>query len=60
MGDVCFPFGAKDDKCLLISKRRQIKMTRLDRKQGVNSSDGKLVRGVEVKLGENKQSLQTL
>lgn len=35
-------------------------MTRLHRKQVLNTSDGKVVQGVEVRLGENKQSLQTL
>lgn len=57
---VCFPFCAKDDKYPVISKTRHITMTRLHRKQVLNTSDGKMVQGVEVKLGENKQSLQTL
>lgn len=35
-------------------------MTHLHRKQVLNTSDGKMVQGVEVKLEENKQSLQTL
>lgn len=35
-------------------------MTRLHWKQVLNTSDGEVVHGVEVKLGENKQSLQTL
>ncbi len=35
-------------------------MTRLHLKQVLNTSDDKMVQGVEVKLAENKQSLQTL
>lgn len=58
--DVCFPFCAKYDKYPVISKIRHIKMTHLHRKQVLNTSDGKMVQGVEVKLEENKQSLQTL
>lgn len=60
MSYVCFSFCTKDDKYPVISKTRHIKLTRLHRKQVLNTSDGKMVGGVEVKLGENKQSLQTL
>lgn len=35
-------------------------MTRLRRKQVLNTSNGKMVQGVEENFGENKQSLQTL
>lgn len=35
-------------------------MARPHQKQVLNTSDGKVMQGVKVKLGENKQSFQTL